>query len=123
MVRVTLILVTAALIVQPCQGQTLQQRVAGAQQRWAEYQELMNSSDPIARSEGFGAALADENLGVRNNALWTYLHKRDRLPIEVVLQPGDRIGPGDVPNIALSQVKWDEDQRTLGARMASFGFA
>lgn len=117
---VTLLLMAFAFVGQPSYGETLQERVAAAQRRWTEYQELMDSSDPIARSEGFNAALADENLGVRNNALWAYLHQRDRLPIEVVLGPGSRIGPGEVPNLALYRVKWDENQRALNAVMDAF---
>jgi hypothetical protein len=118
---VPLLFLAFAFVGQPSYGQTLQERVAAAQRRWVEYQELMDSKDPIARSEGFNAALADENLGVRNNALWTYLHQRDQLPIGIVLGPGSRIGPGDVPNLRLYEVKWDEDQRALTAVMTSFG--
>jgi hypothetical protein len=111
-----LLLVSAA-----ARAETLQERVAAAQRRWAEYQELMQSSDPIARAEGFSAALADENLGIRNNALWSYLQRRDRLPVEVVLEPGGRVGPGDLPKVALFEVKWNAEQRALEGYDLSFG--
>lgn len=117
-----LLILATTLFGQPSYGQTLQERVAAAQRRWADYQELMSSADPIARSEGFNAALADENLGVRNNALWTYLHQRDHLPIEVVLGLGSKIGPGDVPNIELLGAKWIEEQRALASYSRSFGY-
>jgi hypothetical protein len=119
---VPILFLAFAFVGQPSYGQTLQERVAAAQRRWAEYQELMGSKDPIERSEGFNAALADENLGVRNNAVWTYLHRRDQLPIEIVLGPGSRIGPGDVPNLTLYRVTWNEDQRALIADMRAFNW-
>ena len=115
-------LVVSVLHPELSSAETLQERVAAAQRRWAEYQEMMDSSDPIARAESFSAALADENLGIRNNALWSLLQRRDQLPINVVFEPGGRIGPGELPDIQISQMRWDPAQRTFKGTFRSHGY-
>jgi hypothetical protein len=104
-------------------AQSPQDRAAAADRRWAEYQEMLQSSNPITRSEGLTAALADENLGIRGNAIWSVLQRRQTLPIAVVVPPGGRIGPGEVPNVAVFGMHWNPEQRSFDGVVRSFGYA
>ena len=111
-----------ASISSPSWGQSLQERAAAAERRWVEYQEMLQSTNPITRSEGLSAALADENIGIRSNALWSVLQRRQMLPIEVVVPPGGRIGPGEVPDAAVFNLRWNLEQRSFEGRARSFGY-
>jgi hypothetical protein len=122
MIRASLLLVLAVAASGQVLAQQLQDRAAAAQRRWTEYQEMLESSNPVARAEALRAALADENIGIRTNALWTVLRRRDVLPVTVVLEPGGRIGPGEVPSLEVSRIRWDPEQQTFEGLTHSFGF-
>ena len=104
-------------------AQSPQDRGAAAERRWVEYQEMLQSNNPITRSEGLTAALADENLGIRGNALWSVLQRRQTLPIEAVVPLGGRIGPGEVPDVAVSRLRWNPEQRSFEGIVRSFGYS
>ena len=82
-----------------------------------------SSSNPVARAEALRAALADENVGIRNNALWAVLQRRNVLPVAVVLEAGGRIGPGEVPNLEIVGLRWDPEHRSFAGRFVSHAFA
>ncbi len=107
----------------PAWPQSIQERAAAAERRWAEYQEVLESSNPVARAEALRAALADENVGIRNNALWAVLQRRNVLPVAVVLEAGGRIGPGEVPNLEIVGLRWDPEHRSFAGRFVSHAFA
>jgi hypothetical protein len=107
----------------PAWAQSLQERAAAAQGRWTEYREQIESSDPIARAEALRVALNDENIGIRDSALWLVLQRRDALPVAVVLEKGGRIGPGDLPNPEISALRWNLEQHSFEGRSVSYGYA
>lgn len=116
---------SAMLLLTVCSAwaESPQDRAAAAERRWVEYQEMLQSNNPISRSEALSAALVDENLGIRGNALWSILQRRQMLPLEVVVPPGGRMGPGEVPSVAISRLRWNSELRTLEGVTISFGSA
>jgi hypothetical protein len=120
MIRAALLILLAVTASDHVLAQQLQDRAAAAERRWADYQEMLESSNPVARAEALRAALADENLGIRTNALWTVLRWRNTLPLTVVLEPGGRIGPGEEPSPGIPRVHWDPEQRTFTGLAHSF---
>jgi hypothetical protein len=122
MIRATFLVLLVVAASSHVLAQQLQDRAAAAEWRWAEYQEVLEASDPVAGAEALRAALADENLGIRTSALWTVLRRRDTLPLTVVLEPGGRIGPGEVPSPGISRIRWNPEQRTFEGLVHSFGF-
>jgi hypothetical protein len=99
----------------------LHERAAGAERRWAEYQEILESGSLVARMEARHAALADPNPGVRSNTIWLFLRRFDVLPLEIVLSPGAAFGPADVPRTELSAVRWGDETRSFYARTRFHG--
>jgi hypothetical protein len=115
------IVLLAMMLAPPAGAQDLDARTDAARQRWQVYQERLQSSDPIIRSEALGAALREENTAIRNGALWYALDSKQILAISLVIPPGSSIDPGSVPIIEVIKVEWDKDRSTLHGRSQSQG--
>ncbi len=71
------------------------------------------SSNPIARAEALRAALSDENVGIRSNALFLVLRRRESLPVAITLQPGAQVYASDIPVVDVNRIAWDADQKSF----------
>lgn len=116
-----LILLLGIALTLPTRAQNLDARIDAASQRWQDYQERLQSTDPVIRAETLAAALRDENNGIRNGALRYALRSRVSLSISLVIPPGSSYNPGSVPVLEVTQIQWDKDQGSLAGRSKSQG--
>ena len=103
----------------PAVAQNLDAKIDAATQRWQNYQERLQSTDPVIRSETLAVALRDENSAIRNGALWYVLRSRDDLPISLVVSAGSSLDPGSIPVLEVEGVEWNGDRHTFHGRSNS----
>jgi hypothetical protein len=115
----THIVLLGMALAMPAHAQDLDAKTDASSQRWQTYQERLQSTDPIIRSEALGAALREENTAIRNGALWYALRSRQTLAISLIVPPGSSYDPGSIPILEVTQVEWDKDRSTIRGRNQS----